>query len=122
MSSLLAGIAYIVIGRFFPNPSADARWWRLGAWALSALVVILQVVYEHRKGRLPARAARAVAMGAAIGGFGLAFWAMTAAGVVDRKWVIALVAWPLFLAIPTFVVAYVGAILLQRIDRGASPP
>ena len=81
------------------------------------MVVVIQVFYEHRKGRLPARASIAVAIGAAIGGFGLALWAMMASGVVDRKWIIALVAWPVFLAIPTFVVAYVGAILLQRIDR-----
>ena len=121
MSSFIAGIAYIIIGRFFPNPSADARWWRLGAWVLSALVVVVQVIYEHRKGRLPARASSAVAIGAAIGGFGLALWAALASGAVDRKWIIALVAWPIVLAVPTFVVAYVGAIILQRLDRGTPP-
>src|SRR4051812_25075788 len=115
MSSLVAGVAYIVIGRFFPNPSADARWWRLAAWVLSAIVVVMHVMYERRKARSAARVARAVAIGAAIGGFGLAFWAMMLSGGVEKKWIVALLLWPLFLAIPTFAVAYVGAILLQRL-------
>ena len=118
MSSLLAGLAYVAIGRFFPNPATDPFWWRLGAWALSAIILATQLVYEHRQGRLPPDTGRRVASGAAIGGFGLALSAMLFAwhrsGGIGKTWPIALVVWPLFLAVPSFIVAYVGATLLRR--------
>ena len=114
---LLAGLAYVAIGRFFPNPAVDNRWWRLGAWVLSAIVLVGHLLYEQRRDGIASHVARKVALGAAIGGFGLALGAMLHAGGVTRQWTIALIAWPLLLAIPSFAVAYVGATLLQRFSR-----
>ena len=120
VSALLAGLAYIAIGRFFPNPAADARWWRLGAWMLSAVVFGAHLVYEYRQGRTALHGSRSVSIGAAIGGFGLAAWAATLAamrtGSVDGKWLIALGLWPVLLALPAFVAGYVVLALLQRIN------
>jgi hypothetical protein len=121
MSAILAGIAYVLIGRFFPNPPTDNFWWRLGAWILSAGVFAAHVVYVHsRKQVSAARVARSVAIGCAIGGFGLAATAMALNAVKGTPrtgtWMLALVLWPLILGVPGFVVAYVSATLLQRFN------
>ena len=117
MSALLAGLAYIAIGRFFPNPAVDPFWWRLGAWILSAMVLVTHLMYEHRRHPFASHAARNVALGAAIGGFGLALWAAARSGALSHRWTAALIAWPLLLAIPSFIVAYAGATLLQRLSK-----
>ena len=123
MSALLAGLAYIAIGRFLPNPATDNFLWRLAAWILSAVVFALHVLHLHFRERVSAaRVARSAALGCAIGGFGLAAWAMvfnaTRGTMRPGTWGLALVLWPLILAVPAFILAYVGSILFQRAARG----
>ena len=119
MIAVLAGLTYIIIGRFFPNPPTNNFWWRLAAWILSAVVFFAHVAFVHFRGRVSAaRVARSAALGCAVGGFGLAAWAMAINAqrgtMRPGTWGLALVLWPLILAVPGFVVAYTTAVLLQR--------
>lgn len=121
MMALLAGIAYVAIGRFFPNPATNQFWWRLGAWILSAIIFAIHVAIEYRRGGPAWRVARNAAIGTAIGGFGLAAWAMVYNGMRGTAhpgtWGLALVLWPVITAVPGFILAYLSATLLQRFSR-----
>ena len=121
MMPLLAGLAYVAIGRFFPNPATNQFWWRLGAWVLSAIVFAFHFAIEYRRGAPAWRVARNAAIGTAIGGFGLAAWAMVfnaTRGTADaRTWGLALVLWPIITGAPGFILAYLTATLLQRTSR-----
>jgi hypothetical protein len=119
MSAVLAGLMYVLIGRFFPNPPTNNFWWRIGAWILSAIVFFTHVLYVHYRARVSAaRVGLSAAIGCAIGGFGLAAWAMafnaTRGTPRAATWGLALVLWPLILAVPGFIVAWVSATLLRR--------
>jgi hypothetical protein len=120
VAALLAGLAYIAIGRWFPNPPINARGWRLAAWVLSGGVFVVHAWYEHfgrRSG--PRTLAAHTATGVAIGGFGLAVFGMAHSvaqtSTVRPIWLISLVAWPAITAIPAYVVAFVAALALERI-------
>jgi hypothetical protein len=122
--ALLFGAVYFVIGRFFPNPAENARAWRLGAWALSGLAWAAHVAYEHFRLRQPARAtATHVAVGVALGAFGLAaaamLHAMSASPEIRPVWLVALVAWPAFTGLPAWLGAFVAATILRRLSPGA---
>jgi hypothetical protein len=80
-AALLAGVAYVVIGRAFAVPSTRVRASRIAAWLVSLGVYATHFAYEHIRLRHPARsAALHVALGVALGAFGLA-----AAGAVLRR-------------------------------------
>ncbi len=105
-AALLAGLAYFVVGRVFPNPADNARVWRLLAWLVSGVIFAVHFGYEHvTQRRSPRRTATHVAFGVAVGACALA-----ATGAVRSM----IAAWPAFTAIPAFLVAFVAASVLAR--------
>jgi hypothetical protein len=72
--ALLAGAIYVMIGVSFARLSTPSVFfWRLAAWIVSALVFAAHVGYEHfRLCSLPRVTTLHAALGAAVGGFGLA--------------------------------------------------
>jgi len=120
--ALLAGVAYLLIGRLFPNPPTNPQAWRLAAWIASAIVFAAHIGYERFIVRgSPRSIALHTATAVAIGALGLAVAGMshsisTGAGV-RPIWIVALVAWPAITAVPAFFVALVASQLLARVTR-----
>ena len=119
MMALLAGLAYVAIGRAFSLPTGDVRVWRLAAWLVSLMVYAAHLWYEHIRLRNSALSvALHVASGVAIGALGLAAWAMLRSLSVSpgllTTWLLALVLWPLITAVPAFAVAFVIATMARR--------
>ena len=118
-AALLAGLAYFVVGRVFPNPADNARVWRLLAWLVSGVIFAVHFGYEHvTQRRSPRRTATHVAFGVAVGACALAaagaVRSMIATSTLRPLWIVAVVAWPAFTAIPAFLVAFVAASVLAR--------
>ena len=123
LAALLAGIAYVVIGRV---PVPAAKVWRLAAWLASGVVFAAHIGYEHYRLRSSSRAtALHTALAVAIGGFGLAVWGMMRSWSmgtgITPLWLFALVAWPAVTAIPAFLVALVIGSVLTRYQRSPAP-
>ena len=119
-AALLLGVVYFVIGRYFPNPAENSRVWRLAAWALSGVAYMTHIAYEHFRLRSPSRAAAThVAVGVALGAFGLAAAAMlhslSTAPAIRPLWLFALIAWPAFTGLPAWIGAFVAATFLRRL-------
>jgi hypothetical protein len=122
----IVGAVYAAIGLWFPNPAAPSEHqfaWRLAAWIVSGVVFAGHIAWEQLGAHSPVRAtALRATLAAALGAFLLA----AVAGV--RAWlhgserlvlhVIALVAWPLLVAIPAFLVALAAAAVLARVRPG----
>jgi hypothetical protein len=115
--ALAVGLVYLSISIVSGSLAAAAAStagrtrWRLMAWALSAVVFAAQIAYERL--RLLSRAGPAslhAAVGAAFGGFFLAVAATLHKMSVDRvdaRYFLALVVWPLVVALPAFAAALV---------------
>jgi hypothetical protein len=113
-TAILAGVLYCAIGIVFALPANQGRLWRLAAWVISAAIYAAHIGYEHfQMGNSPRVTALHTALAVAIGAFGLAV-----AANVHELWVassyrlsiaLALVAWPVLIALPAFVVALVAA-------------
>jgi hypothetical protein len=119
--ALLAGTLYVIIGVCFaPLSVPSVFFWRLAAWMVSAVVYAAHIGYEHfRMFNPPRSTALHVALGAAVGAFGLAAAAivhslLTGTGNL-RLLRIALVIWPLITGVPAFLVALVLTALLARL-------
>ena len=124
-AALLAGVAYFVIGRVFALPTSHVHEWRLAAWAVSGGVYSAHIAYEHFKLRDSVRlTALRVALGVAIGAFGLAVAGMvhsrSTTSAVRPAWLLALVLWPAFTALPAFLGALVACAVLARLPRSAN--
>jgi hypothetical protein len=122
-AALLAGAAYLVIGRI-SVPTTHVQAWRFAAWIASGVVYAIHIGYENFRLRNPVRViAWHVAVAVAIGGFGLAIVGMVnslAATAPFRPiWLLALVLWPLITAGPAFLVALVAGALLARLPQRA---
>ena len=116
--ALLVGVIYLIIGRI-PTWGPNLRFWRLAAWMASLIVFIAHLLFEHRRLRSSVRQmALHAATAVAVGAFSLALYGMirspSGAGV-SLKWLLALVAWPAFTAIPAFFAALVAGLLLHRL-------
>ena len=123
-AALLAGVAYFLIGRGFALPSSHVRAWRLAAWVVSGGVYAAHIAYEHfRLGDSPRLAALHVAMGVALGAFGLAVVGMlrslSTTPAIRPAWLLALVLWPAFTAVPAFLGALLAGTVLRRLPRSA---
>jgi hypothetical protein len=119
----IVGAVYAAIGLWFPNPASPSEQqfaWRLAAWIVSGVVFAGHIAWEQLGSRSPVRAtALRAALAAALGAF------LLAAVAAVRAWVhgserlvlhaIALVAWPLLVAIPAFLVALAAAAVLARV-------
>jgi hypothetical protein len=128
-SALLCGVAYFLIGivtAALSRTAASAQMgqvWRLAAWPLSAIVYAVHIWSERPgQGGTPARTARRVAVAVALGGFLLAAAATVHAlqSGTDRlgAYGIALVAWPVLVGVPAFLVAWVAARAFARVKGG----
>ena len=129
--AILIGVAYAIIGRFFPNPDITAGaqiqlLWRLGAWVVSAAVFAFHIGYEHfRLRNSPLAVALHTTSAVAFGAFLLALVAMIRAATVTlqvpfSRYILALVLWPIFTAIPAFLVSFFIAAILARLPRNRS--
>jgi hypothetical protein len=123
-AALLLGVVYFVIGRAFPVPVNNAHVWRLAAWIISGVAYTTHIWYEHfRLRNSPRSAALHVAVGVAIGAFGLAVAGMihslSTASSIRPVWLIALVAWPAITAVPAFLGALVATAILRRLPQSA---
>jgi len=122
---LLASVAYIVVGAGTAPlgemllPSAGAKVWRLAAWVLSLVVFVLHLAFEHSQSASPKTVALRVALGVALGAFGVA-----ALGPMRAHWgeperarlaALSLVAWPIITGVPAFGVSLIAAYALDRL-------
>jgi hypothetical protein len=117
-----AAAIYAAVGISFAWPAAHIRVWRLAAWVVSAVVYAAHIAYERFTVRsATAQAAMHVALGVALGAFGLAVGAnihSLSVGSSARQHTLllaALVTWPLITSVPSFVIALsVSAVLRRR--------
>jgi hypothetical protein len=122
---LLAGVAYLFIGRVFALPASDLRRWRLGAWVLSGAVYAVHIWYERYRLHNDSSRSMAlhVAMAVAVGAMALALAGMihslSRGSAMRPAWLLALVVWPAGTAIPAFCVALGVGALLAHVSRGA---
>ena len=119
-AAILTGVVYLIIGRVFAINHELLRQWRIAAWLLSAIAYGVHLWYELTWLRSSARtAAGHVALGVALGAFGIAVAGMihsynTGVGL-RATWLIALLAFPALTALPAFIVALgVGAMLPRQ--------
>lgn len=121
--ALLVGAVYFVIGKAFAIPADHLRFWRWVALLVSVAVFAAHIAYGHFRLRHRASStAWHTALAVAIGAFLLA-----AAGVLHALqatsspvwslWLLALVAWPVFTAVPAYLVALVASAVLGRLGR-----
>jgi hypothetical protein len=117
-ASLLFGLAYFLIGRGFAAvPTTHVLAWRYAAWAFSAACFAAHIGYEcFRLRRAPLAVALHTAVAVAMGAFLLAVAGMIHSGI-RPAWLLALVAWPAFTAVPAFLVALAAAALLRLLPR-----
>ena len=102
---------YALVGVAFALPASRVRARRLAAWAVSAVVYAVHLVFErfHRRNSSLLTALH-VASAAALGAFGLAVGAIVHSFSVSstsqhrRLLLVALVAWPLITGVPAFLV------------------
>ncbi|HYV95879.1 MAG TPA: hypothetical protein VE967_00340 [Gemmatimonadaceae bacterium] len=119
--AVIAGAAYTVIGAAFALPATHLKFWRLAAWIVSGIVFVMHVGVEHVRLRSARVVAWHAAVGAAIGGFGLAAAAilrrLSEGQPTPRLQGLGFAVWPLVTGIPAFVVALVIATLLARLPQ-----
>ena len=119
-TALLAGLAYLVIGRVFALPAGHVQMWRLAAWVASGAVFIAHLGHERiRLNHLVRATAAHAALGVAFGALGLAVAGMvhslTTGAPLRAAWLLALVAWPAITAIPAFLAGLAAAAVLGRL-------
>ena len=128
ISLIVVGIAYGFVGIVLTELSKrfatdQARFWRLAAWILSAVVFAVHIGFEQfRLKQRSLQVALHAAIAVAVGAFLLAAAAIIHAAMVPVHapfWLfaIALVAWPAFTAVPAFVAALIASAVLSRIRR-----
>ena len=123
-AALLLGGVYFLIGRVFALPADHVQAWRLAAWMVSGGAYAAHIWYEHFKLRnSPRLTAVHVAVAVAIGAFALAVAGMihslSTASTIRPAWLLALVLWPAFTAVPVFIGALVAGAVLSRLRRSA---
>jgi hypothetical protein len=122
-AALLVGLAYLLIGRWFPQPPGHLRAWRLAAWLASGGAFAAHIAYEHfglrsSPRRLASHVALAVAIGAvALAGVGM-MRSLSTTSMIHPRWLLALVIWPAVTAVPAFLAALLAGAVLTRLTRG----
>jgi len=125
--ALLAGLLYLIISVGFASlVTPSIVFWRRAAWVVSALVYSAHIAYEHFRLRNSARlVALHVALGAAVGGLGLAAAANVRSFLTEtgnaRLLRIALLVWPALTGIPAFVFGLIVSSALARLPRYRKP-
>jgi hypothetical protein len=120
-ATVLLGLLYALVGITFAVPDTHVRFWRLAAWAVCGVAYLGHVAYEHfHLGQTPRSAAVHLAAAAALGAWGLAVGAninslsTASSAQAQRLLLIALVVWPLIVAIPAFLVSLGITTILAR--------
>ncbi len=121
-AAFLAGVAYFLVGKAFTLPADHVQAWRIAAWIVSFAIYAAHIGYEHFRLRSSARStALHVAVGVAIGGFALAaaglIRSLSGTSSLRPVWLLALVLWPVFTAIPAFLGALVAGTVLRRFQH-----
>ena len=122
-SAIGVGAGYFLIGVIL-GAIADAdttiagrNRWRLAAWIVSGLVFAAQIAYDRTRLRHSiGTASLHAATAAAVGGFLLAVAATIHkmnVGTVDARYLLALVLWPLAVAVPAFAAALVLSAIIR---------
>ena len=126
---LSVGVAYFVIGYVFGElddlgvTPRGVFLWRLGAWVASGFVFAAHLWFESKRFRNPTlRVALHASLGVAFGAFLLAVFAtFHAAWIISTapfwRYLVALVAWPMFTAVPAFLCALVVAFILNHFPQ-----
>ncbi len=119
---ILVGVVYGVVGIVLGELANQAgpnqmRGWRLAAWVLSGIVFAAHIAYENFQLRsLPGRAALHSSLAVELGAFLLAVAAnihgLWVGSSHQRALAFALVAWPMLVGVPAFVVALVTSAVL----------
>ena len=114
----VAGIVFAALAKSAVSHQMVVAW-RLAAWVISAVGFAAHIRYEHVRLRSSPRAtALHVALAVGLGAFALAVSASLHARATQHHFPpIALVIWPVFTALPAFVVALGVAVLLTRMRR-----
>ena len=118
-AALLLGALYLLVGRAFAVPATYVQEWRLAAWMVCGVAFAAHIAYEHFRLRyspflVALHAALAVAVGAillALAGMINSLWTRSPLRPV---WLLALVLWPAFTAVPAFFVALAASAILAR--------
>ena len=118
--ALLVGVAYFLIGKLFALQPTHLQGWRLAAWIVSAILFGTHIAYEQLRLRNPPRSVAAhTAAAVAVGAFLLAVAGMIYSVQIGQArlklWLLALVLWPVFTAVPAFIAAFVASVLLARV-------
>ena len=115
------GIGYALVGIVFAVPATNVKVWRLAAWTVSAIGYAAHIACERfRLQNSPGSAALHIALGVALGAFGLAVGANIhsfSAGSINRHGQLPLLSlgiWPLLTALPAFLVAFATNVVLTR--------
>ena len=126
---LSIGVAYFVVGYVFGElddlgvTDRGVFLWRLGAWVLSAIIFAAHLWLEYARFRnTPFAIALHTTLAVAFGAFLLAVAATFHAAWIESsvplwRYFIALVAWPIFTAVPAFLVAIIVATGLTRVIK-----
>ena len=126
---LSIGVAYFIIGYVFGElddlgvTPRGVFLWRLGAWVASGFVFAAHLWLETKRFHNPTlRVALHASLGVAFGAFLLAVLATFHAAWITStapfwRYLVALVAWPMFTAIPAFLCGLVVAIALNRFPK-----
>jgi hypothetical protein len=125
-AAIIAGLLYSAIGILFGLPTTHARAWRLAAWLASGVIYAAHSGHEYfRRASSPVATAIHVAVGVAIGGFGLAVAANIHELLISPAYrpslALAFIAWPIVTALPALIVALVIAYSLALITRRSRP-
>ena len=121
-AALLVGAVYFVVGKLFALPTDNVHAWRLAAWVVSAVAYAAHIGYEHFRvrsstGSMALHVAVAVAIGAAALAVAAMIHSLSTAAGFRPVWLLALVLWPAFTAIPAYLGALVAGALLSRLPR-----
>ena len=126
---ILVGAVYVLVGIVFALPSSHGRAWRLAAWVVSGVAYAIHVGYEcFRLHNASPLAALHVALAAGLGAFGLAVGAnvhslsVSSRGQHQRLLLVALVAWPVIISVPAFLVGLGTSGLLVKLSRRGHIP
>lgn len=124
-AAFLLGAWYAFVGITFAVPANHAQAWRLAAWAVSGTAYAAHIAYERvRLQSSPSVSALHVAVGVALGAFGLAVGANVhslSTGSTpqhQRLLLLALGLWPVLTAVPAFLVALGANVILARALEG----
>ena len=114
---LFVGVAYFVVGYVFGElddlgvTPRGVFLWRLGAWVLSAITFAVHLWLEYARFR---NTPFAIALHAALAVAATFHAAWIESSAPLWRYIIALVAWPIFTAVPAFLVAIIVATALTR--------